>query len=1119
MLVDNAQSGVNRLARAQVARRGFLKAGAAGALAVAGWSLVGSRAARAATSSPSATQGAGRAGAAARTLPFNAGWRFGPSSTGSGQPGFDDADFLPVTVPHCVTPLGWRDWDAATWEKVWTYRRRFDAPEDASRMRTFIDVTGAMTTARATFNGHALPEHLGGYLPFSYELTDHLTAGGNLLAVDIDATWQNVPPDGSEGGAYKVDYFEPGGLYRDVSLRMVPQVFIADLFAKPVDVLTPASRAVEIQCTVDAAFALPDPAQLEVVLSYHGTPVSTVCQPVKVDAAGQVTAELRLDGLADVQLWDVDNPYLYDVVATLLVDGQPVHDFSRRIGFRTARFETDGFFLNGNRLKLFGLNRHQVYPFGGMSLPDRVQRGDALILKHEFNCNMVRCSHYPQSPAFLDACDELGIMVWQETPGWGFVGDEAFQELVVQNVHDMIVRDRNRPSIIIWGVQVNESERLPELYTRTRDLAYSLDGTRQTSGSSTSRSKNNWVQDVLSYDDYGNSRGNATISAPVAGIPYLVSEAVGALAGPPGYRRVDSQAIQQAQARLHAQVHNTARSNNGYTGLIGWCGFDYDSLAGNTFHHMKWPGVADTFRVPKPGAAFYQSQGNPEVRPVIQPSFYWDFESESPVTSLGATATIWSNCDRIEAYLDGNHHASLAPDSANFPHLAHPPFYFDTTGVDGSAKPELRLDGYVGDKQVLSRRFAGDTESDRLEVWADDTELTADGSDGTRVGFRAVDRYGAPRHNAEGTVTINVAGPGTYDGQVVTLALESTPELIRAGEQATVTATLTNSAFPFGENGGVGAIYVRGLAGMPGTIVVRVTHPTLGSGIVRISSKPPKGHLLPSLDGMPSQVLRDTVLSLNAPTGWKVQELPGQRSAVVPPGASTKRTWRVTAPATITPAAPTALSAKATYAIRGQAAATHSAAPVYLVTTAQEAFNNIGTSDDANPSVADFDGTGKSYSRQAMADAGLTGGAIITHDGVTFTWPDTVPGHPDNILVGGRTVALSGKGRTLGFLGAASGAAGVCRGKVFYADGTSAPFSFEIARNTDLPAPGIDLIATTAYSNTSAGRATRKMYVFYVGVPIDATKDVSAITMFDSGYIAPNNRIRGVHLFTIAIGG
>ncbi|MPZ84304.1 MAG: hypothetical protein GEV28_29470 [Actinophytocola sp.] len=1111
-MVDEIE-GLQRSRNERMARRGFLRASAAGALTVAGWSLLGGRAGAA------ALDAARVQGAAARTLPLNAGWLFGQSSAGSGQPGFDDAEFLPVTVPHCVTPLGWRDWDSATWQKVWTYRRRFDAPEDAGRMRTFVDLSGAMTTTRPTFNGHALREHLGGYLPFSYELTDHLATGGNVLAVDIDATWQNVPPDGADGGAYKVDYFEPGGLYRDVSLRMVPQVFIADLFAKPVDVLTPASRAVEIQCTVDAAFALPDPARLEVVLSYRGTPVSTASQPVKVDAAGRVTVEARLDGLSDVKLWDVDNPHLYDVVATLVIGGQPVHDFARRIGLRTARFETDGFFLNGNRLKLFGLNRHQVYPFGGMSLPDRVQRGDALILKHEFNCNMVRCSHYPQSAAFLDACDELGIMVWQETPGWGFVGDEAFQELVVQNVHDMIIRDRNRPSIIIWGVQVNESARMPELYTRTRDLAYSLDGTRQTSGSSTSRSKTNWVQDVLSYDDYGNSRGNATIAGPVAGIPYLVSEAVGALAGPPGYRRVDSQAIQQAQARLHAQVHNTAMSNNGYTGLLGWCGFDYDSLAGNTFHAMKWPGVADTFRVPKPGAAFYQSQGNPDVRPVIQPSFYWDFESASPVTSLGATATIWSNCDRIEAYLDGDHHASLAPDSANFPHLAHPPFYLDTTGIDASATPELRLDGYVGDTQVLSRRFAGDTQGDRLEVWADDTELTADGSDGTRVGFRAVDRYGAPRHNAEGTVTINVAGPGTYDGQVATLALESTPELIRAGEQATVTATLTNAAFPFGENGGVGAIYVRGLAGMPGTIVVRVSHPTLGSGTVRISTKPPKDKVLPNPGGIPSQVLSDTVLSLNAPEGWTVKELAGQGSASVPPGASTARKWQVTAPATITPGAPTALTAGATYAIRGQAAATDAAVPVYLATTAQEAFNNIGTSDDANPSVADFDGTDKSYSRQAMADAVLIGGAKITHDGVTFTWPDTVPGQPDNILIGGRTVALSGKGRTLGFLGAASGAAGVCRGKVFYADGTSAPFSFEIARNTNLPAPGIDLIATMAYSNTSAGRSTRKMYVFSVGVPLDASKDVSAITMFDSGYIAPNGRIRGVHLFAIGIGG
>src|ERR1035437_8142262 len=119
------------------------------------------------------------------------------------------------------------------------------------------------------------------------------------------------------------------------------------------------------------------------------------------------------------------SPRLYEVIVTLFVDDQPLHDYRTRIGFREARFEVDGFYLNGRRFQIFGLDRHELYPYVGAAMPRRVKRRDAEILRHEFNCNFVRCSHYPQSEAFLDACDELGLMVWEELPGWQYIGDEA----------------------------------------------------------------------------------------------------------------------------------------------------------------------------------------------------------------------------------------------------------------------------------------------------------------------------------------------------------------------------------------------------------------------------------------------------------------------------------------------------------------------------------------------------------------------------------------------------------------------------------------------------------------------------------------------------------------------
>ena len=144
---------------------------------------------------------------------------------------------------------------------------------------------------------------------------------------------------------------------------------------------------------------------------------------------------------------------------------------ARASAFREARFTVDGFFLNGRRLQLFGLDRHEIYPYVGGAMPGRVMRRDAEILKKEFNCNIVRCSHYPQSEAFLDACDELGLMAWEEPPGWGYLGDEAWKDLVVRDVKQMIRRDRNHAAIVIWGVRVNESANDQSLYRRTTAAA------------------------------------------------------------------------------------------------------------------------------------------------------------------------------------------------------------------------------------------------------------------------------------------------------------------------------------------------------------------------------------------------------------------------------------------------------------------------------------------------------------------------------------------------------------------------------------------------------------------------------------------------------------------------
>ena len=184
------------------------------------------------------------------------------------------------------------------------------------------------------------------------------------------------------------------------------------------------------------------------------------------EAHGHV--DLIIDDSATIGLWDLDRPTLYQAVVTLEASSRLAScstSYEVRFGFREARFTPDGFYLNGRALKLRGLNRHQTYPYVGGAMPARVQRRDAEILKYELTCNIVRTSHYPQSPHFLDRCDEIGLLVFEEIPGWQHIGDEAWQELACRDVEAMIRRDRNHPSIILWGVRINESPDDHDFYT------------------------------------------------------------------------------------------------------------------------------------------------------------------------------------------------------------------------------------------------------------------------------------------------------------------------------------------------------------------------------------------------------------------------------------------------------------------------------------------------------------------------------------------------------------------------------------------------------------------------------------------------------------------------------
>jgi beta-galactosidase len=783
----------------------------AGAGALAGRSAISATILNTASGSP-----------AQRFINLDRGWLFAGESTAAAlDPGYDDKTPASITLPHTVADLSWHNWSPSMWEDIFVYRRHFRVPAAWRGMRTFLHFDRAMASATPVVNGHSLDPHAGGFLPFDREITGLITEEENLLAIAVDARFLNVPPAGSPRGPAAVDYLLPGGITGSVELRAYPAAFLREIFAKPVDVLEP-NRRVEVTCRVDSALSSPAKIRLEAVLRRGEQTIAHATNSAQLDKP-DAEYQLKFDKLGNIELWDTGHPHLYNLDVTLCVNERPMHHASARIGFREARFAVDGFFLNGSRTRLFGLNRHELYPYLGFAAPPRLLRRDAEILRRQFNLNIVRCSHYPQSEAFLDACDEFGLMVWQEPPGWQYIGDESWQDLAVHDVEAMIRRDRNHPAIVIWGVRINESRNDPELYRRTRELAKSLDDSRPTSGTMTPDSRKNWQQewhqDVFAFDDYHAAPDHTVgILDPVEGYPYLIAETVGQFNYALGkgfavrYRRAGDIVQQTSQAIYHAQAHSRVADHPRIAGTIAWCAFDYASLM-NAYEAVKCPGIADVFRIPKLGASFYLAQVDPSVRPVIEPDFYWDFGPQTPA-GPGEHAAIFSNCERLELFIDGKPHATLHPDRANYTNLRYAPFFADlklNAPAHPELHPELRIDGYVQNKRVLSRSFSSDPSTDRFSLHADDAELISDGADSTRLAFAVVDKFGAPRAFAGGTVSLSLVGPGVIVG---------------------------DNPFALESNGGAGAVYIKTIAGRTGTIQITARHSSLGTNSVEVRVKP-----------------------------------------------------------------------------------------------------------------------------------------------------------------------------------------------------------------------------------------------------------------------------------------
>jgi len=732
---------------------------------------------------------ASRAQTAARAIPsrrvysLNRNWLFTRKDAAGSSP--DDSKFHRITLPHSNVELPWHSFDDKAYEFVSLYRRHFRAPAAWNGKRVFVDFGGAMTAAKVTINGHQFEEYRGGYTPFSFELTPHLKFGvDNLLAVELDSTERaDIPPFGSA-----IDYLTFGGIYRDVELRVAPQTHLANVFAKPIQVMS-NDRSLVVRCYLDGP--LEKPVTITAELRDGDRVVKSASATVGTPADHH---DVTIEGLSDVQLWDLKHPKLYQVTARL--DNGDA--FTTRVGFREARFTERGFYLNGEHIKLRGLNRHQTFPYTGGAMPARVQARDAKVLRQELKCNIVRTSHYPQSPHFLDACDELGLLVLEEIPGWQTIGDQAWQDLAVDNVARMIRRDWNHPSVVLWGVRINESADNHDFYVRTNERAHALDDSRQTGGIR-NRYDSELLEDVFTMNDFP-----FPLRPPNHPL-YLNTEFNGHMFSTKRFDNVDHVAEHVIR---HVRVHDQLASDDHYAGGIAWCAFDYAShrIFGSG-DRICYHGVSDIFRLPKPAAGFYRSQCDPEEEVVIEPGFFYSWGDRGGGNGPGVVP-ICSNCDHLKVYYNGQLLLEADPDRKTYPHLKYPPFIVSLTTLSFRTWGDLKIEGYIKDKLVAAKLLPGNGTDDVLVVKPDDLELDGDGRDATRVVLAVVDSGGNYRPFATGAISLSVTGPGEIVGEN-----------------------------PFSLSGGAGAVWVKAKESS-GTIHLVASHQYLGKKSVDIHVRP-----------------------------------------------------------------------------------------------------------------------------------------------------------------------------------------------------------------------------------------------------------------------------------------
>jgi beta-galactosidase len=714
-----------------------------------------------------------------------------------------------VVLPHTpqIEPVVVLD----QWQGFCKYQKSFVVKPEWADKQIYLDVEAAMIVADVWVNGQKVLRHDGGYLPFRVDLTPFAKSGEEIrITMRLDNRDKTSIPPGKPIKTLDFNWF--GGLYRNVYLTVQDKLHITDAVSSGLKasgglyvtypLVSKDKASVKVKAHLQNNYNIGKNFQLVAKLKdMSGKTVAEITGNdffLKEKSNEDFELEMSVD---NPQLWSPQEPNLYMLDVSVIENSQVVDVRTERIGIRKVEATAGNLRINGEKIYLRGTNRHQEYPYLGYALTDAMQYRDAVKIK-EAGFDMVRLSHYPQSPAFLGACDELGLVVMNAIPGWQWNKAGKFQDIARQNARDMIRRDRNHPSVFFWEVSLNEAWMTEPLISSFHNIVKEeLPGRDSISCG--------WIDKI--YDmfiparqheagpdywtdwsdgerplftaEYGDWEYYARMDANFnqTGAKGLSKEEINSR-----QNRKDGEARLLQQARNFQEAHNMNHKNASMIGDANWVFADYNR--GYSPDHCN-SGIVDIFRYPKPVYYFYQSQRPSAVQgagyvsgPMVNIASWWNEQSSLDVR-------IFSNCDEVELLLNGQSLGRQKPDNDIFSDsLISPPFTFK---LDKFVPGVLTAMGFIDGKEVVRSSVGTPGQAQQLLLTVDYSgrKVQPDGADAVFVYVKIKDKSGNLCTDDYSEVTlktsgvVKVCGPATVKAEagVAAFLVQSTGE---AGEAA-----------------------------------------------------------------------------------------------------------------------------------------------------------------------------------------------------------------------------------------------------------------------------------------------------------------------------------------------